>query len=415
MPIQVLNVPQFGFDEANPLLTGMHKGAAIGNQISDYLSKALAREQSRQKLPVELAYTSAQTNQINKMLPIEMALKQAQTGLYGAESQQAAANAKKMTALVNYLLGGGQDASGALGSSSTSGITNTPNQGTQETPGQPSMAPQTNPNATYGIEAPKPSKEDMANKVFFGIDSFGPKQQVYTQKVEQQNKDFLAKAIQYNQEYQDSTNQVQLMNKLNYHLDQAPESGVIGGHLPAISSNAQMAENIISEFSKSGLASVRNAMDSARFSNLDTNIALKLKPQRTWNKGAREQYTDFLKSVQNRLGQRAQFYNYLRGNPQLGADTATADALWSMYQEQMPVTIQKKGGGYEFNNKSKWQEYASPQAIQEVKQKGYYSSVKQEHITDDNIKDTMKQTGMSKKEVLKRLKEKGYDLSEVGE
>lgn len=461
MPIQPMQFQPLSFEQANPLIAGAQAGSSLYKSFADTLATELANRKAKAIMPEEIKqaiYTSqimapkaklapqmaqadleqaqalpgktrAETNQANAMsgylgqqtkwygdkAKAEIALQKAEAGLYGTNAEQKAL----MLRFLQQKMGGQapqQDQNGmstpsadssfnGQGSAAPQGMASAsqPQQQGQQAQGQ-SSAP--SKNSYYGVETPEPSVDDIANKMFFGLDTFSPK--IENAKAQQQGQytAYQKEVEDANRQAQEATDMSRLLSQYNYWMDNSTLSGAFGGRAPALGTASQSVDNLVNQISLSGIEKVRAAMGSAKFAVADLNVALGMKPSRTWTKGTRQFYTDFTNAVNQRLQERAQFYTMLGNNPRSDLPKQDADALWTAYQNKYPIS-NKAGNKVLQGNLNHWQDFVSPRAIQSVKQTGTYSPISKSDVTEKNIQDTMKATGMSRKEVMAELEKEG--------
>lgn len=263
----------------------------------------------------------------------------------------------------------------------------------------------------YGVTMPKPTADDIINKKIYGIDSYSPRMQAAQQQQNAQAKMYVDAVQSVNKATQDATDFSNQLASYNYWMDQAFFSGPTLGLTPSYLTGGAAAtvDNIINQMSLGAIEQVRDKMASARFAVADLNVALGMKPQRTWDVGTRKFYTDFSNAARDRMNEMSRFYNVAST---LKIPKEYADALWTNYQNQYPIA-NKTGNAVIKRSGNEWQQFLTPEAYNEITTKGSFNPIKQQHITEDNIKDTIKKTKLPRKEVIKLLKSKGYDVSKV--
>ena len=464
MPIQAMQFQPLSFEQANPMLTGMKAGSNLYKSFADTLATELANKTAKAKaaLAPQMAQaeleqaqalpglTKAQAGQASANAGLlgqqskwygdkakaEIALQNAEAGLYGTNAEQKALMLRVLKEKMNQMhggnvqgnQGGSPQCEGGMSTPCVISAFSNPNQGaaTSASGANPSMgiqpsspvsqtqqgqAPNQAPaqqtqakNSFYGIESPEPSVDDIANKMFFGMDTFTSKQENAKAQQQGQYADYKKEIEGANRAATDAVDASRLLSQYNYWMDQSNLSGPVGGRLPAAGTASQNVDNIINQISLSGIEKVRDAMGSAKFAVADLNVALGMKPSRTWTEGTRKFYTDFNNAVNKRLQERAQFYTVAGNNPRLDLPKQDADALWTAYQNKYPIAS-KKGDKVLTQNLNHWQDFLSPRAVRSIKEKGSYSPIGRSDITEENIKDTMKATGLSREAVMKELED----------
>ncbi len=269
--------------------------------------------------------------------------------------------------------------------------------------------PESNFIGNYGIPLPKPDREDIVNKNLFGMDTYSEKLKNAMQQREFEQKAYQEKLQNVNKAAADTSTFNRLLDSYNYWMDQGIATGPLGHYLPKFGTASQSVKNITAQMSAEGIQQVRQDMDSARFAVIDTKIALERKPDINWDAGTRKFYTEFQKGVHDRIQQQAQFYNVASA---MKIPKEYADALWSNYQNQYPISNQA-GNHVIKHEPDLWRKFLTPEAIESVNKKGSYTPISQKHVTNENVEDTMKKTGLKKEEVLDALEEKGFDVSHL--
>ncbi len=463
MPIQAMQFQPLSFEQANPLITGAKAGSDLYKSFADTLSTELANRIQKSKAAVapqmaqaELeqaqalpGLTRAQTSQASAQAGLtgqeskwygdkakaEIALQNAEAGLYGTNAEQKALMLRVLKQKMEAMQGqGGQGNQGAapqgqgnMSTPSANSAFSNPNQGaassangangaspsmgvqpsspasqTQQGQGQAPAQQTQAKNSFYGVESPEPSVDDIANKMFFGMDTFTPKMENAKAQQQGQYGAYQKEVESANKAAQEAVDTSRLLSQYNYWMDQATLSGSVGGKLPAMGTASQSVNNIVNQLGLGAIEQVRNAMGSAKFAVADLNVALGMKPSREWNQGTRQFYTNFANAVNKRLQERAQFYTVAGSNPRLDLPKQDADALWTAYQNKYPIS-NKNGDKVLTQNLNHWQDFLSPRAVRSIKEKGTYSPISRSDITEENIKDTMKQTGLSREAVMKEL------------
>lgn len=257
----------------------------------------------------------------------------------------------------------------------------------------------------YGIETPQPTQRDIANKMLFGIDSFSDKQKDAIQQQHKQADLYLESSIANSKQIESLNDSLGLLNQLKFWQGQIYGPSALAPYTPNFSTAAKNSAQIRNELSLGGIERVRGAMDSARFAVVDTNIALGMKPQENWDGATFDRYITYMDAVKSRLNQKNEFINFMKNNPSLGADKATSDALWSLYQDQYPITS-RQGNSFIVHDRNEWRKFATPEAVQSIKKTGDYRPISSKDVNEDNIKETMKATGLSRKQVIDELEKR---------
>lgn len=416
MPLQFPDFGRISFEEANPML----KGLGVGQNLMQNFLK-FPQELKAQQLANEIAKVQAQyaepmakegltkAQQENLWNPRRW---QSEIGLQGAQAAQAQAyagqshtetamNQIKLNYLKSYLqgqspmmgagggnagMGGaqGQQGGALVGAGGAAG--NIP--GTQPQTAQPqNMQPQAN--TTYGIQNPQVTPQDIANKLIFGIDTFGPRQ---TQTVNQQQDQYKAfqGAIADSVKQANSAQKAQqvlaifnkAMNESTYKgpsLGSLPVSGWASTFVPGDLTPERIAENQVANLLPGAITELREAMGSGQFSVADLNAASRMKVTRNMTDQERRTQSQWLNGVYNRMDEKAKFYSTI-GQPQNGAEKIDADMLWQNYQKDFPL-ISADGKTYQASNANLWPLYTTPRAIASIKATGSYTPTRGEKNT----------------------------------
>ena len=411
MALQLPDFQRISFDEANPLLTGMGKGQQLMQSNikfpADLQAAILANKLKGQQLEwnpqiwqSEIGLRGAQAGLANAEVPYYGA----QTGL--VQSQAGMNNLK-----LNYLrkiLGGGQQSGGGgqSGAGADSGysydssgqnVVASPAEvgqiaqggnGSMQGGGQPSQQPaggqqQQAPqgNSFYGVDVPQPSQSDIANSMLLGIDTFGPKRDNAKTQIQDQYTQYQKGIQDAIQEANAATNLNQAMSVFNNAMDRSTYKGSRLGHLPSSGWEASLVPGDLSpeqeadrsalQMMPAAIETLKDAMGSARFSNLDMNMATKMKFDRTMNDETRQLQSQWVGGVNNRMQEKAKFMQTM-GNPRSGAMKSDADQLWTNYQQDFPL-ISKDGKTFQGSNLSNWPLYTTPKAIAAIRTKGTYT------------------------------------------
>lgn len=344
----------------------------------------------------------------------------ARTALQNAQAQQAAIEASMNQLKMNYLKqmlgnqGSQPSASQGMGQggSAPQSPMNSPQmqpgmnvaQATMAAQGQEPMAqespmsvtqsaPVSPNNQAYGIPTPQPAQQDIVNSMMLGIDTFSPRQkQAYEQQQQQK--------AQYTKQIAESVNNAnqalkakQALAVFNQAMDAMGDEGLKGpfwGTSPSSGwrtglhpfhdyENEQQADWAQANLLPGAMAQIKEAMGTARFSNMDMQASQKLKVDRAMTDQARKVATAFINGVSDRMAEQAKFYGAL-GNPQAGAEKNIADLAWQNYQEQFPL-MSNDGKNFQGQNLGNWPLYTTPRAIASLKATGTYKPTAAERNT----------------------------------
>lgn len=415
MPIQFPDFQRISFDEANPLLAGMKQGQSMmqSNMMfpQDLQAKILANQieqvkaQYAQPMAAQDLTKAQQANLWNPKIwqseiglrgaqaglagqeakyygpkaNAEIALQQAQAGQFGAETAQK----KLMLQFLQQRLG--QGASPAAGGTAVAGSSGGVPSGQPSSQGGTASdtqqaAPSTN--SMYGIDIPQPTADDIANKHFFGTDTFSPRQKNSSEMVMDQYKKFQDQVASSIKGAKDATDFTQLISIFNNAMDHSGYKGQSWGAQPSSGwrtlatpwhdySNEQIADNMANQMLPKAIGQLHDAMGNARFSNLDMNAATKLKFNREMNDDTRKLQTQWIGAVNNRMQEQAKFYTLMK-NPHLGITNTDADMLWQQYQQNFPL-MSEDGKSVQHDNLGNWPLYTTPKAIASIKATGSYT------------------------------------------
>lgn len=136
------------------------------------------------------------------------------------------------------------------------------------------------------------------------------------------------------------------------------ERGFPFGKGPAVSSNAQLADNISNNIALD-LASERFKQ---RITNNDLQYSQTLKANRALNPNAEKDMVDFLTSANQRIIEQAAFKNAARNK---GLTLPESDLVWQKYIDERPL-YNTTTGKLEPKNAKGWSEFLSPQKIREA-------------------------------------------------
>jgi hypothetical protein len=234
-------------------------------------------------------------------------------------------------------------------------------------------------NSPYGIETPTPTREDIVNKNLYGLDTYTPKLKNAKEEQIDQYKQYQQVISSLAAQSNAANETKQLVSLYNANMDKSFYRGSrLGGlqssgffRMPGDMSPEQSVDRISSLMVVPSVARLRDAMGSARFSNLDMNMASQGTLDRTLDDDARKLKSAWINGVSERISEQAKFYNKL-GNPNMGVKKTDADILWSQYQNDFPL-ISQDGNKFMGENLGKWALYTTPKAIESIKRTGSYS------------------------------------------
>lgn len=407
MPIQFPDFQRISFDEANPWLVGMERGQKLAQSNMQFPQDMQAKILANQIQQVQAKYsepnakadltTKQQHNQWDpKIWGSEIGLRGSQSGLAQSESNM---NNLKLKYLKEYLGGGmgGEGGGGGMGGQSSMPMSgnnggqpqsqNNSPQGSVQAGGAVG-GNQPNANTMYGIEVPQPNRSDIANSMLMGIDTFAPKRENAKLQIQDQYEKFQKTLSESIQEANAGTSMNQAMNVFNESMNKSTYKGQRLGNVPSSGwltppfndmSPEQQADRAALNMLPAAIETLKDAMGNARFSNLDMNMASKMKFDRTMNDETRKVQTQWIHGVNERLQEKSKFYS-LMGNPQSGAQKSAADQLWQNYQQDFPL-ISDNGKTFQGSNLSNWPLYTTPKAIESIKNTGFYSPSAKEKNT----------------------------------
>lgn len=429
MPIQFPDFQRISFDEANPWLVGAERGQKYMQSAMQFpqdlqskiLANQIAQVQAKYAEPMAAqGLTKAkQENEWNpKIWQSEIGLRGAQTGLtnqqsqwYGkktasdialqnAQTQQASIEAQQNQLKLNYLKAQLGNAAGTGGGNAPmgegGGIGGYPIQGggsAQPMPGgagaaapqaQAGQQQQPAQSTIYGIQTPQLTQTDIFNKMMLGMDTFTPKMQNAKAQQQDQYTQYQKTIAQSIQEANAANQMNQAISVFNHAMDGSFYKGSRLGHAPSSGmlsppgdlSPEQTADRSAMQMLPAAIETLKDAMGTARFSNLDMNMAGKMKFDRTMTDDARATQTQWVNGVNDRIMEKSKFYSSL-GNPQSGAKKTDSDLLWAAYQQDFPL-ISSDGKAFQGSNLGNWPLYTTPKAIASIQATGTYSPSKSE-------------------------------------
>lgn len=370
----------------NPLLVEQQK---LSNALNEYKKQYEGQRASLypQLIQAELAKAQAEPGQIRA----HTSALGAQAGLHSAEAREKNLRLKYMQDLLsnpsaqNQPMGGSAQGGGfgggmapnmdgeASGFGEGGGFGGMPNQG---------MMPQ---ESVYGIPTPTPTREDIKNKMFLGIDTFSPRRDNAKAQQEDQYKQYQEAignslkaangAASFNQAMGVFNNAMDRSTYKGSFLGTLPSSGILTAGMGNVSPE-QEADRAAMNMLPAAIETLKDSMGQARFSNLDMGMAAKMKFDRTMTDEARELQTQWIGAVNHRMQEKSKFLSVV-GNPQSGLTKNQAEQLWQSYQEDLPL-INEKGNKVMNSSLDKWWFYTTPKAIESLKNTGSYHISKEE-------------------------------------
>ena len=396
-PLSLAQVSPFGY-AVQQGVQGIGQGVDLYKHLLDSqkMKFAIQQEQARQPYYGRLAQAEAlkaeaEPNEIN-----------ARTGLYGQQSseleqkmkyfpeqfksqqdlvraqteeQQALANQHKIDTqktqkIMEYLNSDNNYPSTQNMVNSTNPSTNNNNQ----------------PNSAYGITVPTLTKEDIKNKVYFGMDTFSDKQKKAEERISEEKKKFddliadsVSKANTATKTKQALTMFNDAMNRSFYRgpsLGSAPSSGFASTFVPSMPfgqglAPEQEADYAANQLLPGAIAQLTENMHVYRFSNLDMNMSQKFKFYRGMDDKTRELGTNWVNATESRMEEKPKFATALNRK----VDANTAELLWTNYQQNQSL-VSKDGKRILNGNLNKWPIYTTPAAIESVRTTGSYTPSK---------------------------------------
>lgn len=247
-------------------------------------------------------------------------------------------------------------------------------------------------NNIYGIQTPTPTKDDIANQMFFGMDTFTPRLQNAKTQQQDQYTQYQKEISQTLQEANTATKLKQNLSIFNKAMDNSFYKGQLRGSMPSKGlstallmghdlSNEQIADQQISNMLPGAMAEMRDAMGDGKFSNMDMMAASNMKFSRNMDDKTRKIQSDFINGIYNRMEEKAKFYT-LMGNPK-GPQKNIADMAWQAYQENFPIsgTDEKGNLSNKPENLKNWPLYTTPKAIDSIQRTGTYQPSEKEKNT----------------------------------
>jgi hypothetical protein len=407
--IQFPNFEPTTFEDANPWMKGAKFAQDALAFPQDMKAKMLANQiaQVQAKYADPMAQAELKKNQLfNKYYSPDMesqiGLRQAQSGKLGKETQWYDREAQARTgyenaetASLNAQAGMNKlkldyfksmmQSNNAPGMNNSTGNNGSPNNQTPSSMGADySTSPQSTPpaNTVYGIETPKLTKDDIANKMLLGTDTFTPRMQNAQKQQQDQYTQYQKSLSETIQEANTALKVKQGLSIFNNAMDNTTLKGAFWGETPSTGwrtlyhnsdsvKNAQIADNMAANILPGAIAELRGAMGQAQFSVYDMKAAGQMKVYRGMDDGARRTQSQWLNGVYDRMDEKAKFYTMM-GNPKSGAQKTNADMLWEQYQQNFPL-ISKDGKNYQGSNLGNWPLYTTPRAIASIQSTGTYT------------------------------------------
>jgi hypothetical protein len=243
---------------------------------------------------------------------------------------------------------------------------------------QPSQSSQ---NSVYGIATPEPTIDDIMNQKMLGIDTFSPRRDNAKLQQEDQYKQYQESMANTMKAAEGANSMNQLMGMFDNAWKRSSYKGQLLGHVPteAIFGNAtpeQQTDRIASLMMPDAIATLKDSMGAANFSNMDMGFAARMKFDRTMNQETLNLQKTWMGAVNHRMQEKAKFMT-LVSNPQSNLTKNQAEQLWQSYQQDLPL-YDEKTGRVEPKRLDKWWFYTTPKAIQSLKNTGSYHISKEE-------------------------------------
>lgn len=173
------------------------------------------------------------------------------------------------------------------------------------------------------------------------------------------------------------------------------ERGPLTGHLPAFSSNAQLADNAANNLQAQMVRAVANG---GRVTNYLTRFTGTLKPNRSMTPATLNELSTYMSANASR---EQEYPSFLIAAREKGIDAQTAKTLWNQYNEEKPVYDFNKKKVNNYKDKS-YNDYLSNKAVNSVKQGESYkpNTIKVEmpdgqrwNIPESNLQNVLKRGG----------------------
>lgn len=403
MPIQPMQFQLPTFDQSNPMLAGVKAGVGISSDLSGLISKNLEQQTSRQALQwnpkiwqseiglrgAQAGLASQQAQWVGPQAQAEITKNKAQAGVFGVQAQkeQYLVDALKKSLIDQGVLrqDGTLNSGNNLSQTNSSGSVGMPAMGgsAQSQPSQPSQQQpsQQQDNILYGITIPKMTSEDMVNKLVYGTDSYSTKLNAATDLSKQQALEFNKGITEAVKASQVANQNSQLLTAFNQAMDKSRFKGPWLGHTPIMPGmdNEQTSDSLSALLTPNAASNLRDAMGTARFSNLDMMYAKQGSVDRTLGDAARRTRTMWGLLANQRAQEIPKMMTTLMESKQL--TKSEADTLVQEYQNQNPLISDPKddkyGNQYALpENSRKWHAYVTPKAIQSIRTTGSYTPSK---------------------------------------
>jgi len=410
MPFTMPSYPILTPEQANPLLYGAQIGQSMMQKGMMFPQEMQAKMLENQLNQIKAKYAESLTQeeltkakQANEWNPqiwkSEIGLRGAQTGLAGAETQklhamqpyiaqQAEADIAEKRALAGMH---GEDArqkalfNSIIRNRFQPGSQMSPTGGTigasiTKQPVTQSQATPASMSSTYGIENPQMTNDDIINKMVFGQDTYSGKEKTFQDQVTKQSDAFNKELSQSVQASQSATKFQQALNIFNNAMNAATYKGPRLGNLasggwkstfvPGNLDPEQQADRAANQMLPEAISTLRDAMGSVRWSNMDNTMAQTLKFDRTLSDKTRQTMTGWTNAVMNRMQEYNKFLSVMN-NPNTGLTAQQTKALFESYNENFPL-ISKNGEEVLTKNLNNWPLYTTPKAIESIKRTGTY-------------------------------------------
>ena len=428
MAIQFPEFNRISFDEANPLLMGIGRGQQLMQNFMQFPQDLRAKILANQIAQVQAQYAQpmaeqglikeTQANQYNPRIweseigqrnaesalnrekakyygpdiQSQMAYRAAESGKLGketewydreaaarnafnnAQAQKAEADARINQAKVDFF---NKRFASNQGNDSYAAGEQVSQQPSNQSQGY--GAPSQQPVGNFGISIPTPTNDDIANKMFFGMDTYTDKQKQAYANIDNQNKEYMKEITNSVSAANQSQKAKQAVANFNNAMDKAHLTGPYWGTTPSSGWRTglhpftdltydQIADNAAANVIPGAMAEIKEAMGQGKFSVVDMQAAQKMKFDRTLTTDARANVTNFMNGVLTRMDEKPKFYQTVYSGKNV--DKQTADLLWQNYQQSFPVYNDK--GEYQESNMNNWPLYTTPKAIASVQATGAY-------------------------------------------
>lgn len=364
MPFTMPSFPSLTQQQTSPFAN------LFQNALQGYTGAIQARYLPQQ-IQAELAYKQAQTPYL-----------QAQTGLTGEEAQKIQFQLQHPEYLnpESFLMSMAVGNRGNGGSQGNGNSGNVPT-GINQSVAPPNLMPsirqaeqQASQNGSAVIPYPNSSSGNVGGSNSTSPQGLSPVDQMIMQRyfplqykgLEQQQNLNIGQQQQRQLESSGAANNaIQLnyaLNDLKKDYDQLNflQRGSFGGHIPAIGSNAQLADQASSRLE----ATLAKSLQSGHITDKDLDFSKQLGIGRNLNPEAFDTLYDFTSKLQQRIMERPEF---LRAAAQMGISPPDAENRWTRYEYERPVYDFDKRKPLQENLRS-WQDYLTPQAGKAIQQ-----------------------------------------------